>query len=166
MPISNFQTQNGPFVLNKFFSQYKLLLLSFIYWPFSLCKIEKKFLQQIHFVGQKWSICPKQMDHFFFFWKIKSFSSTCWSLSLCKILQKFLEWIQSYEDASFLHPKQPICPNDFFSENFLISLVRFIHAYCHGKKTKSDINVLMKYSGFNNWHTSHMYLHLHLLIYT
>ena len=56
--------------------------------------------------------------------------------------------------------------SNFFSENLWISLVRFIHAYWHGKKTKSDINVLMKYSGFNNWHTSRMYLHLHLLIYT
>ena len=42
------------------------LLLSSTYWPFSLCKILKKFLKRIQsyedapFLGQKWSVCPKQ----------------------------------------------------------------------------------------------------------
>ena len=54
------------FVLNKIFWHKPLLLLSSTYWPFSLDKIQKKILQQIHgyedapFVGPKWSICPKQ----------------------------------------------------------------------------------------------------------
>ena len=43
-----------------------LLLLSSTYCPFSLCKILKKFLQQIQsyedvpFLSQKWSVCSKQ----------------------------------------------------------------------------------------------------------
>ena len=56
----------------NFFWYKPLLLLSSTYWPFSLGKILKKFLQRIKsyedapFLGPKWSTCPKQ----FFFWKI------------------------------------------------------------------------------------------------
>ena len=50
----------------KIFWYKPLLLLSSIYWPFSLGKILKKSLQRIQsykdapFLGPKWSICPKQ----------------------------------------------------------------------------------------------------------
>ena len=48
--------------------------------------------------------------------------------------KKFLQQIQSYEDVQFLGPKWPISPNEnFFSENLLMSLVSFIHAYLHAK---------------------------------
>ena len=134
--ISHFRAQNEPFV--KFFWYKPLLLLSSTYWPFSLCKIQKKFLQRIQsyedepFVGPKWSIGPK---HFFFLKKLLiSISSTYWPLSWCKIFKKFLPRIQSSEDAPFLGQKWLICPNEnFFSENLLISLVPFIHAYLHAK---------------------------------
>ena len=54
--------------------------------------------------------------------------------SLCKVLKKFSQCIQSYDDAPFLGPKWPICPNeDFFSENMLINIAPFIHAYLHAK---------------------------------
>ena len=42
------------------------LILSFTYWPLLLCKIFKKFLEQIQsyedapFLGPKWSICPNK----------------------------------------------------------------------------------------------------------
>ena len=55
----------------KFFWYKPLLLLSSTYWPFSLCKIFKKFLQWIQsyegasFFGPKCFISPKQN----FFWK-------------------------------------------------------------------------------------------------
>ena len=52
----------------NFFWYKPLLLLSSTYWPFSLCKILKKFLLRIQlssFLGPKWFICPKQN----FFWK-------------------------------------------------------------------------------------------------
>ena len=50
--------------------------------------------------------------------------------SLCKIFKKFFQRIQSYEDAQFLahFPK-----SEFFSENLLMSLVSFIHAYLHAE---------------------------------
>ena len=72
MRMCHFWAQNGPFVMNKIFWYKPLLLLSSTYWPFSLGKILKKFLQRIKsyedapFLGPKWSTCPKQ----FFFWKI------------------------------------------------------------------------------------------------
>ena len=50
----------------KKFLYKRWLLLSTTYWPFSLCKILKKFLQQIQryeyasLLGCKWIICPKQ----------------------------------------------------------------------------------------------------------
>ena len=93
---------------------YQLLLLSSIYWTFSLCKILEKFLQQIQsyedapFWSPEWSICPK---HFFFF----NYYHSHLPISLCKILKKFFQRIQSYEDAQFLGPKWPISPNvNFF----------------------------------------------------
>ena len=47
MRMCHFGVQNGPFVIKIFFWYKPLLLLSSNYWPFSLCKILKKFLQQI-----------------------------------------------------------------------------------------------------------------------
>ena len=70
--MCHFRVHNDPFVLKKFFWNKPFLLLLSTYWSFSLCKILKKFLIWIqrmrHFLGSKWSICPKQF--FFFFWKI------------------------------------------------------------------------------------------------
>ena len=63
----HFWAQNGPFAPNKYFFWKKLLMsFSSIYWPFSLCKILKKFLQRIQsygdasFLGPKWPICPTE----------------------------------------------------------------------------------------------------------
>ena len=103
-----------PFILQNFkkilraelFWYKPLLLLSSTYWPFSLCKVLKKFLQRIQsyedasFLGPKWFICSRQ----FFLWKILliSFSSTYWPLSFCEILKrswKFLKPIQIYENV-------------------------------------------------------------------
>ena len=106
----------------KKFLYKRWLLLSTTYWPFSLCKILKKFLQQIQryedasFLGRKWIICPKQC----FFRKklLKSFSSTYWLLSFCKINKKFLVPIQSYEDAPFSGPNYPnLSWTKFFGTN-------------------------------------------------
>ena len=65
-----------------FFWYKPLLLLSYTYWPFSLCKIFKKFLQGIQrFWAQNGSFAANN-----FFWKkLISFSSTYWPLSFCKI---------------------------------------------------------------------------------
>ena len=58
----------------SYFSLVQTIIITFIYWPFSLCKILKKFLQWIQsygdasFLGLKWFICPN-----FFFFKINIF---------------------------------------------------------------------------------------------
>ena len=100
-----FRPKMAHFSRTKSFLNKPLLLLSSPYCSFSLCKIFKKFLQQIQsyedtsFSRRKWFIHPKQ----FLFWKklLMLFSATYWPLSLCKIFKKFLEPIQSYEAVSF-----------------------------------------------------------------
>ena len=67
----------------KLFWYKPLLLLSFILWSFSLCKILKKFLQRMQ---------------------------SYWPLSFCKILKKFLKPIQIYEDVPFSGTKYPSLP--------------------------------------------------------
>ena len=100
-----FRPKMAHFSRTKSFLNKPLLLLSSPYCSFSLCKIFKKFLQQIQsyedtsFSRRKWFIHPKQ----FLFWKklLMLFSATYWPLSLCKIFKKFLEPIQSYEAVPF-----------------------------------------------------------------
>ena len=112
----------------KFF-WYKLLLLSSTFWPFSMCKILKNFLQRIQnydnapFLYPKWSICPKQ----FFFEKIIT-------IILIYLLAPFIEQNLKTilpEDpelwgCAIFGPKMAHFPKwDFF--------VSFIHAYLHAK---------------------------------
>ena len=100
-----FRPKMAHFSRTKSFLNKPLLLLSSPYCSFSLCKIFKKFLQQIQSYEdtpssrQKWFIHPKQ----FLFWKklLMLFSATYWLLSLCKTFKKFLEPIQSYEAVPF-----------------------------------------------------------------
>ena len=100
-----FRPKMAHFSRTKSFLNKPLLLLSSPYCSFSLCKIFKKFLQQIQSYEdtpssrQKWFIHPKQ----FLFWKklLMLFSATYWPLSLCKIFKKFLEPIKSYEAVPF-----------------------------------------------------------------
>ena len=83
----------------------------------------------------KWSNCHKK-----FFGKLLiSFSSNYHiSLLLCKISKKTFQQIQSYEAVQFLGIKWLICKNENFSENLLMNLVPFIHAYLH-VKNQSEI---------------------------
>ena len=147
--MCHFRAQNGPFVMNKIFL-VQTIIITFIYLlALFIVQNLKKFLQQIQsyedapFLGPKWSICLKQK----IFWiKLSiSFSSTYWSLSLCKILQKFLQWIQSYEDAPFQGPKQPIYPNENFFRKPFNKPCSFRPCLSTCQKSKSDINLLMKY---------------------
>ena len=73
------------------------------------------------------------------------FSSTYYPLSLCKILKKFFQWIQSYEDAQFLGPKWPISPNENFFRKPVNEPCFFHSCLSTCQKSKSDINLLVKY---------------------
>ena len=99
------------FVLNKIFWYKPLLLLSSTYWPFSLCKILKKFLQPIQSYEDTSFLCPKWL-----IWhKQKKFLKKILKIIFIYILapfilqnlKKFLEPIQSYEDVPFSVPKYP-----------------------------------------------------------
>ena len=121
------------FVLEK-----QLIKFSCTYQPLSFCKSFKNILRAN---PELWGCAifgPKMVQfppNKIFFGKklLISFSSTYWPLSLYKILKKFLKQIQSYQDMPFLGPKCHLPKREFFSENLLISLVPFIHAYLHAK---------------------------------
>ena len=63
---------------------------------------------------------------------------------------KFLQQIQRYEDAPFLGPKWPICPNENFSGNPVNKSCSFHLCLCTCQKSMSDINLLMKYWQLKN----------------
>ena len=136
MRMCHFRTQNGPFVLNKFFL-VQTIIITFIYLlALFIVQNLKKFLQQIQsyedapFLGPKWSICPKQI----FFWKIIN-------IILIYLLASFI--VQNFKISSsgsrvmrmrnFWAQNGPFPQMRIFSENLLMSLVSFIHAYLHVK---------------------------------
>ena len=148
MKMCHFWAQNDTFVLNKFFWYKPSLLLSSTYWPFSLCKIKKKILQQIQsyedapFLRPKWSICPKEkfllekIINIIFIYLLAPF--------IVQNIKKIWKWIQSYEDAPFLGPKWPIFPNDLFYIKPVNKTCSFHSCLSSCQKSKSYINLLMK----------------------
>ena len=72
------------------------------------------------------------------------------ALSLCKILKKFFQRIQSYEDAQFLGPKWPISPNENFFRKPVNEPCFFHSCLSTCQKSKSDINLLVKYWRLKN----------------
>ena len=145
--MCHFRAQNGPFVLNKIFL-VQTIIINFIYLlALFIVQNFKKFLQPIlsyedmPFLGPKLSICPKQI------WGklLISFSSTYQPLSLCKIFKKLFQRIQSYEDAQFLGPKWPISPNESFFRKPVNEPCFFHSCLSTCQKSKSDINLLVKY---------------------
>ena len=94
--------------------------------------ILKNFLKILRADPELWqcAIFGAKMAHltwtnFFWYKRLLLLSSTDWPFSLYK---KFLLQIQTYEDVQFLGQKW-----EFFSENLLMNLVSFIHAYLHAK---------------------------------
>ena len=121
--MCHFQVQNGPFAINKFFL-VQIIIITFIYQ--NLKKILRwiRVMRMHHFWAQNGPFAP------IFFWKIINIIL----IYLLKILKKFFQRIQSYQGAQFLGTKWSISQNEnFFSENLLMSLVSFIHAYLHAK---------------------------------
>ena len=133
---------------NEFFSQKTTnRIFMYLLAPFILENLKKilradKSYEDAPFLGPKWSICPKQ---FFFGKLLKSFSSTYQHFPLCKILKKFFQRIQSYEDAQFLGPKWPISPNENFFRKPVNKPCFFHSCLSTSQKSKSDINLLVKY---------------------
>ena len=142
MRMCHFRAQNGPFFMKTFFL-VQTIIITFIYLlALFIVQNLKKFLQWIQsnedapFLDPKWSICPKQ----FFFCKIIN-------IILIYLLAPFI--VQNFKKilpadpelwgCAIFGPKMAHFPKwEFFSENLLMSLVSFIHAYLHAKN-KSQI---------------------------
>ena len=130
MKMCFFLNQNDPLVLNiSVLVQSIIITLIYLLALFSVQNFKKKFLQQIQSYADVPFLGPKC------FWKklLIQFSSMYRPLSLSKIFTKFLQQTKSLEDAPILSPKWPIGQMRIFSENLLISLFPFIHAYLHAK---------------------------------
>ena len=157
MRMCHFRAQNGPFVLNKFFL-VQTIIITFIYL-LALFTVQnlKKFLQQIQsyeeppFLGPKWSICPTQN----FFWKIIN-------IILVYLLAPFIgqnfkkifpvdpEFVDSWRCAIF-GPKMAHCPKIriFFTKP--VNEPCFFHSCLSTcRKSKADLNLLVKYWRFKN----------------
>ena len=152
MRISHFLAQIGSFLLNKFFWYKPLLLLSSTYWPFSLCKIQKNVLQWIQsyedapFLDQKWSICPKKLFlektiNIIFIYLLAP--QNCW-----KVLTADPEiWGCTIFGSKMVHlPKWEF----FFKKNPVNKPCSFHSCLSTYQKSKSDINLLMKYWRLKN----------------
>ena len=96
---------------------------------------------------------PKMVNlpqtRFFFQKKLLIFSSAYWPLPLCKILQ-ILQRIQSYEDVTFWGLKWSTCPNENFFRKPVNKPCFFHSCLSRCKKSKSDLNLLMKYWQLKN----------------
>ena len=141
----------GPFVLHNFFWYKPLLLLSPTFWPFLLCKIQKNSYSgsTVTRMGHYWAqngqfACPKEKN----FWKIIKIILIYLLASF--IVQNFKKILPSNPELrgyAIFGPKMAHFPKCgfFFSENLLMSLVPFIHAYLHAK---SQSQTLIYYSNY------------------
>ena len=119
----------------KLFWYKPLLLLSSTYWPFSLCKIfknsycESRVMRMHHFWAQNGPFAPNN-----FFWKIINII-LIYLLApfICKILKNSSSGSRVMRMHNFWAQNGPFPQMRIFSENLLMSLVSFIHAYLHAK---------------------------------
>ena len=148
-----FGTKMAHLSWTKFFWYKPLLLLSSAYWSFSLCKIKKKsysgsrIMTMHHFWDQN---CPFATNSFFFE-NYYYHSHLSIGLFYCaKLKKKILQQIQSYEDVQFLGPKWPISWNQNFFRKPVHELCFFYWCLSTFQKSKSDINLLVKYWWLKN----------------
>ena len=146
-----FWAQNSPFVLNKKFL-VQTIIITFIYLLalFIVQNLKKNFtvdpeLSDAPFLGPKWFICPN-----FFLKIINIILMFLVAPFIVQNLKNFFWWIQSYEDAQFLGPKWPICPNENFFKKPVNEPCFFHSCLSTGQRSKSDINLLVKYWRLKN----------------
>ena len=142
-----------PICPEHFFWYKPLLLLSSTYWPFSLCKIYKnpysgcRVMKMHHFWAQKDPFAP----HNFFFGKLLiSFYHLLAPFIVQNLKKNIFQWIQSYEDVQFLSPKWLISPNENFLRKPVNEPCFFYWCLCTCKRSKSDVNLLVKYWWLKN----------------
>ena len=140
-------------VPNEFFSQKTTNeIFMYLLAPFILQNL-KKFLEltqsydHVPFSGPKWPICHEQI---FLVQTIIITFIYLLALFIVQNLKKFLQRIQSYEDAQFLGPKWPISPNENFFRKPVNEPCFFHSCLSTCQKSKSDINLLVKYWRLKN----------------
>ena len=136
MRMCHFRAQNGPFVMNKIFL-VQTIIITFIYLlALFIVQNFKKLLrpiqsyQDVPFSGQNG---PFVMNKFFWYKPLLLLSSTYWPFSLCKILKNSYRGSRVMTMRNFWAQNGPFPQMRIFSENLLMSLVSFIHAYLHAK---------------------------------
>ena len=155
MRMCHFWAQNGPFTLlpKKKNDFVQTIIITFVYL-LALFTVQnlRKFLLQIQsydnapFLGPKWSICPQ-----FFFWKIIDIILIYLSAPfIVQNFKKFYQQIQSYEDSQFLG-QNGLFPQMRIFFRKLVNKPCFFHACLSTcQKSKSDINLLVKYWRLKN----------------
>ena len=105
-------------------------------------------LSDVPFSDPKWPICPEQFffgtNHYYYF------HLPIGPFHCAKFKKKFFQRIQSYEDAQFLGPKWPICPNENFFRKPVNEPCSFHSCLSTCQKSKSDINLFVKYWRLKN----------------
>ena len=151
MRISYFRAQNGPFVLNNF-SLVQTIMFIYLLAIF-IKQNSRKFLTAdpelwgCAILGPKLVHLPqtkifleKKLDIIFIYLLAPSNA------------QNFKQILTADPElwgcAIFGAKMAQLCKWEFFSENLFMSLVPFIHAYRHTEKSKSNINLLMRYRRF------------------
>ena len=131
--MCHFRAQDGIFVLNKIFLE-QTIIITFIYLlALFTVKNLRKFLLQIqsyedpHFWPQNGSFVPK------FFWKIIYSHLLISHFHCVKVLKNSSSGPSVMRMCNFWAQNGPFPQIRIFSENLLMSLVSFIHAYLHAK---------------------------------
>ena len=148
MRMCHFRPQNGPSVLNNFFfgiNHYYYFHLPI--GPFHYEKFKKILTADPDpFLGPKWSIWSKQ-----FFWKIINIILIYLLFPfIVQNFKKILSVDPELEDAQFLGPKWPILPNESFFRKPVNEPCSFHSCLSTCQKSKSDINLLVKYWQLKN----------------
>ena len=151
MRMCHFQAQNGPFVLNKTFL-VQTIIITFIYlltlFLVQNCKnilIADPELWRCAIFGPKMvylpkTICLKKTINIILIYLLAAF--------IVQNFQKFFPTDPEFWGWAIFGSKMAHFSNEnFFSENLLMSLASFIHAYLHAK---SDIYLVVKYWRLKN----------------
>ena len=147
-----------------FWYKSQTIIITFIYL-LALLTVQnlKKILTAIQsyedapFLGPTWSICPKQN----FFWKIINIILI--DLSAPFIVQNFKKILPADPElCTIFGPKWPISPSDNFFRKPVNESCFFHSCLSICQKSKSDINILLKYWRLKNTEISLAEIHFWL----
>ena len=153
MRMCHFRAQNCPFVLNKIFLvqiiiTFIYLLALFIVQNFKKILTVNPELWGCTIFGPKMVHLPQTkffLESYYYHSRLPMSPFQC-----AKFLKKFFQQIQSYEDVQFLGPKWPISPNENFFRKPVNEPCFFHSCLSTCQKSKSDINLLLKYWWLKN----------------